>query len=68
MKVRLIFHGVAVLVLIATVAAAQVPKKPAKTAPASQSAVREGSNPFLSERSDLAVAQPKPIPVSGMAF
>ena len=49
MKVRIIFHGVAILVLVATVASAQSPKKPAKSAPASQSADRESSAPSVSE-------------------
>ncbi len=37
MKARLIFHGVAALVLVAAVAAAQAPNKPAKATPADQS-------------------------------
>ncbi len=49
MKVRIIFHGVAILVLAATVASAQSPKKPAKPAPANQSADRESSTPSVSE-------------------
>ena len=50
MKARIIFHGVAILVLIATVAAAQAPaKNPAKPAPAGQSADRESSAPSVSE-------------------
>lgn len=49
MKARIIFHGVAILVLLTTVAVAQTPVKPAKPAPASQSANRESSAPSVSE-------------------
>ncbi len=49
MKARIIFHGVAILVLLTTVAVAQTPVKPAKPAPASQSADRESSAPSVSE-------------------
>ena len=49
MKARIVFHGVAVLVLLTTVAAAQTPAKPAKPAPAGQSADRESSSPSVSE-------------------
>lgn len=50
MKARIIFHGVAVLVLLATVAAAQQPQDKAKQAPAGKSADRESSTPAVSER------------------
>jgi hypothetical protein len=49
MKARIIFHGVAILVLVASVAAAQTPKQPAKPVPAGQSADRESSAPSVSE-------------------
>lgn len=51
MKARIIFHAVAVLVLLTTVAAAQTqtPKKPATPAPKGQSADRESSAPSVSE-------------------
>lgn len=49
MKARMIFHGVAILVLLTTVAVAQTPVKPAKSAPAGQSANRESSAPSVSE-------------------
>jgi hypothetical protein len=49
MKARIIFHGVAILVLLATVAAAQTPGKPASTAPTGQSADRQSSSPSVSE-------------------
>jgi hypothetical protein len=45
MKARIIFHGAAILVLLATVAAAQAPGKPATTAPTGQSADCESSSP-----------------------
>ncbi|HMG85572.1 MAG TPA: hypothetical protein VK574_07505 [Terracidiphilus sp.] len=43
MKARLIFHGVAILMLLATIAAAQTPGKP-KTAPAGRSADSEATS------------------------
>ncbi|MGA8088116.1 MAG: hypothetical protein WCA10_12475 [Terracidiphilus sp.] len=49
MKARIIFHGIAILVLLATVAAAQTSRKPAKPAAAGQSADRESSSPSVSE-------------------
>lgn len=53
MKARIVFHGAAVLVLVATVvAAAQAPATPKKPAPAAstgQSADRESSAPSVSE-------------------
>ena len=49
MKARIIFHGVAILVLLTTVAVAQTPAKPAKSAPAGQSTNRESSAPSVSE-------------------
>ena len=49
MKPRIIFHGVAILVLLATVAAAQAPGKPAMTAPTNPSANRESSSPSVSD-------------------
>jgi hypothetical protein len=49
MKPRIIFHGVAILVLLATVAAAQTPGKPAMTAPTSPSANPESSSPSISD-------------------
>lgn len=53
MKARILFHGAAILVLAATVAAAQspsTPNKPANSAPATQSAERQASAPSVSER------------------
>ncbi len=49
MKARIFFHGVAILVLLATIAAAQTPKKPAKPTSAGQSVDRESSSPSVSE-------------------
>lgn len=49
MKARIIFHGVAILVLVATVAAAQTPGKPATTAPTGQLADRESNSPSVSD-------------------
>jgi hypothetical protein len=49
MRARIIFHGVAILVLLTTIAVAQTPVKPAKPAPAGQSADRESSAPSVSE-------------------
>ena len=49
MKARIIFHAVAAVVLLTTVAVAQTPKKPATPAPKSQSADRESSAPSVSE-------------------
>ncbi len=54
MKARILFHGAAVLVLVAAVVAAaqtpSTPKVPAKAAPNSQTADRESSTPSVSER------------------
>ena len=55
MKARLIFHGAAVVLLVATVAAAQAPKEPAKKATASQSSTRESSAPSISEYANSSV-------------
>jgi hypothetical protein len=54
MKARILFHGTAVLVLVAAVVAAaqapSTPKKPATAASTGQSADRESSAPSVSER------------------
>ncbi len=47
MKARIIFiifHGVAILVLLATIAAAQTPNQPARPSPASQATDREAAS------------------------
>lgn len=50
LKTRIVFHGVAVLFLLAVVAAAQEPKDKKNPAPAPQSSGRESSTPSVSER------------------
>ena len=50
MKPRILFHVLAVMLLLASVAAAQTPKQKAKTAPTGASADRESSSPSVSER------------------
>lgn len=49
MKARIVFHAIAVLVLLTTVAVAQTPKPPATPAAKGQSADRESSSPSVSE-------------------
>ncbi len=66
MKARLIFHGAAVVLLVATVAAAQTPKEPAKKTPASQSSNRESSAPSVSEAANSKVQTAREAS-SGMA-
>ncbi len=66
MKARLIFHGAAVVLLVATVAAAQAPKEPAKKATASQSSTRESSVPSVSEYANSSVQTAREAS-SGMA-
>jgi hypothetical protein len=70
MKVRILFHGVAVVALVATVVAAaqtpSTPKKPAGAAP-TQSADRQSSAPSISEReasSGMATGKRQYKPIS----